>query len=172
MFGPFITYWFFKRFGAGPAKIGFLYAIVNLASLSSAISAAPLARRFGIVKASTFLRFAQSILLFPLALAPNFIVASAIYLIRMLAQRAALPLRQSFAVAMAHPDERARVAALSNLPSQVFSAASPSLSGWMFDNLSLSIPFEIGGLLQLLSGLLYYHFFKATRPEEELDESG
>ncbi|NNN14079.1 MAG: MFS transporter [Acidimicrobiaceae bacterium] len=172
MFGPFITYWFFKRFGAGPAKIGFLFAIVNLASLSSAISAAPLARRFGIVKASTFLRFAQSILLFPLALAPNFLVASVVYLIRMLAQRAALPLRQSFAVAMAHPDERARVAALSNVPSQVFSAASPSLSGWMFDNLSLSIPFEIGGLLQLLSGMLYYHFFKTTRPEEELEESG
>ena len=170
MFGPFISYWFFRRFGAGPAKIGMLYAVINAATLVSAVSAAPLARRFGLVRATSILRLLQSVLLIPFALAPTFLTAGAIYMVRMLSQRAALPLRQSYAVAMADPLERGRVAALSNVPSQFLSAASPSLAGWMFDNLALSVPFEIGGLVQFISVIFYYQFFKDLKPEEERDD--
>ena len=40
----------------------------------------------------------------------------------------------------------------------------------MFDNLALSVPFEIGGLVQFISVIFYYQFFKDLKPEEERDD--
>ncbi|MCK4176643.1 MFS transporter [Aciditerrimonas ferrireducens] len=167
MFGPFVSYWFALRYHVGPGEIGALFAVVNLATLPTTLEAAGLARRFGIIRAMTALRLAQAVLLVPMVLSPSFLLAGAIYLVRMAAQRAALPLRQSYVLAMAHPEERASVAALSNLPSQLAMGVSPLASGYLLEEVSLSLPFELAGLLQALNAGLYWLFFRHAAPEEE-----
>ncbi|HUY60977.1 MAG TPA: MFS transporter, partial [Candidatus Dormibacteraeota bacterium] len=91
LFAPFVTYWFYRRFGAGPAAIGQLYAAINLVSILSNLSAARIARRLGTVRAIFVARLLQGALLVPMALAPTFWAAGAIYLVRMLVQRVGLP---------------------------------------------------------------------------------
>jgi len=166
-FGPFITYWFYVRYGAGPATIGALYTIINLAALGSNLYAPRLANRLGLVRAITWGRALQAILMIPMVLAPTFWIAGAIYLLRMQAQRIALPLRQSYVMAVVPPHERGAVGALSNLPMQVTSAASPALAGYIFANISLALPFEIGAALQGVNAFLFYYFFHDMRPPEE-----
>ncbi len=166
-FGPFITYWFYKRYGAGPATIGALYTIINLAALASNLYAPRLAARLGLVRAITWGRALQALLMIPMALAPTFWLAGAIYLLRMQAQRIALPLRQSYVMAVVPPSERGTVGALSNLPMQVTSAISPAFAGYIFANISLALPFEIGAALQGLNAFLFYYFFHDLRPPEE-----
>lgn len=102
-----------------------------------------------------------------MVLAPSFWLAGGIYLLRMLAQRVGLPLRQSYVLGVVRSEERGTVGALSNLPSQVTSAASPTLAGYLFDHVSLSLPFEIGALLQLLNTLMFYAFFRDVQTPEE-----
>jgi sugar phosphate permease len=63
--------------------------------------------------------------------------------------------------------ERGTVAAFSNLPTQVTSAITPGIAGYLFDTVSLELPFEIGAALQFLNASLFYFFFHATRPPEE-----
>lgn len=167
MFGPFVTYWFYRRFGASPGEIGVLYAVINAATLGSTLSAAPIARRWGLIRTVVVIRVAQGVLLVPMVLAGSFQIAGAVFLVRMLIQRAGLPLRQSYVLAMADPAERASVAALSNLPSQLAMAASPVASGYLFDEVSLTLPFEIAGALQLANAGLYWLFFHARPPAEE-----
>jgi MFS family permease len=167
MFGPFVSYWFAVRYHVGPGEIGLLFAVVNLATLPTTLKAAGLARRFGIIRAMTALRLARAALLVPMVLSPSFVLAGAIYLVGMAAQRAALPLRQSYVLAMAHPEERASVAALSNLPSQLAMGASPLASGYLLEEVSLSLPFELAGLLQAVNAGLYWLFFRHAAPEEE-----
>ncbi len=167
MFGPFITYWLYRRYGAGPAEVGLLYSVINLATAASTLSAAPLARRFGLVRTVTAVRSLQAVLLVPMVLAPSFLAAGGVYLVRMVVQRIGLPLRQSYVLAMADPDERASVAALSNLPSQAAMAASPVLSGYLLDSVSLELPFEIAGALQLANAWMFWGFFRRTPPEDE-----
>jgi len=167
MFGPFVSYWFAERYHVGPGEIGILFAVVNLATLPTTLEAAGLARRFGIIRAMTALRLVQAVLLIPMVLSPSFVLAGAIYLVRMAAQRAALPLRQSYVLAMAHPEERASVAALSNLPSQLAMGVSPLASGYLLEEVSLSLPFELAGVLQALNAGLYWMFFRKAAPEEE-----
>jgi MFS family permease len=168
-FGPFITYWFYARYGAGPATIGALYTIVNLTALASNLYAPRLANRLGLVRAITWSRAFQAILMIPMVLAPTFWMAGAIYLVRMQAQRIALPLRQSYVMAVVPPKERGAVGALSNLPTQVTSAVTPALTGYIFTNISLALPFEIGAALQGLNALMFYYFFHDVRPPEERD---
>lgn len=167
MFGPFITYWFYRKFGATAPQVGELYAVVNAATLVSTLSAAPLAKRFGLVRTTVAGRAIQAVLLVPMVAAPGFWVAGGVYLIRMLAQRAALPLRQSYVMAAADPAERGAVAALSNLPSQATSSVTPLLGGFLFDEVSVNLPMLCAAALQLTNAVMYYAFFASRPPEEE-----
>ena len=167
MFGPFVAYWFYRRYGVGVGEIGVLFAAINFVTAFSSLSAAGLARRYGLVRTMTAVRAIQAILLVPMVLMPNFELAGAIYLIRMVVQRIAMPLRQSYVLAMAHPEERASLAALSNVPSQFAMAASPTLAGYLFDEVSLSLPFELTAVLQMLNAGMFWGFFHNLPPEEE-----
>ncbi len=167
MFGPFLTYWLYRRYDVGPATVGVLYAIINVATIASTLSAAGLARRWGLVRTVTVVRVAQAVLLVPMVLAPTFWWAGAVYFVRMVVQRIGMPLRQSYGLALADPDERASVAALSNLPSQVSMAVSPLLTGYLFDEVSLSLPFEIAAALQLANAGSFWLLFRHHPPSEE-----
>lgn len=167
MFGPFVTYWFFRRFGAGPGEVGVLFAVINAATMASTLSAAGLARRWGLVRTLTAVRLVQAVLLVPMVLAPTFATAGAAYLVRMLVQRIGLPLRQSYVVGLADADERASVAALANVPSQLAMAGSPLVTGELFQAVNLSLPFELSAVLQLVNAGLFWVFFRHHPPEEE-----
>ena len=167
MFGPFVSYFLYRKFGASPSEIALLYLVVNLVTLGPVGRVAAVAARFGNIRVTVALRLIQAILLIPFAYAPVFWAAGAIFLVRTLAQRSALPLRQSYVQAMSDPDERARVAALSNIPSQAALVVSPAVSGYLFDVASLEIPFFIGGILQLVSTIFYWGFFANSPPPEE-----
>lgn len=167
--GPFVTYWFYRRYGAGPGTIGLLFSVINLASMFSNLGAASVARRLGLVRSIVFGRVIQATLLAVMAIAPTFWLAGAVYLVRMLAARVAMPLRQSYTMAMAAPEERASVAGLSNLPSQGTSAVGQIFAGYIFANFALAIPFEIGSLMQLLNTATFWAFFKDLAPPEEVE---
>ena len=164
LFGPFVSYWLYRRYGAAPGTIGVLFAIVNLGSLFSALVAARVARRIGTVRAIVVVRAVGGALLIPMVLAPVLWIAGVIYFVRMVVQRVGLPLRQSFTQDMAHPEERASVAALSNLPAQATMAAGQTAAGYLFDEVSLAAPFELAGLLQMVNALVYGLLFSLRPP--------
>lgn len=164
MVGPFLSYWLYRRYGVGPGTIGLLFAIVNLGSLASTLSAAGIARRVGTVRAIVVVRAISGVLLVPMVLAPTYWLAGAIYFVRMLAQRVGLPLRQSYTQDLADPTERASVAALSNLPSQATMAGSQAFAGYLFDEVSLSAPFELAAVFQCLNALSYAVLFVWAPP--------
>lgn len=165
--GPFITYWFYLRYGAGPVEVGFLYTIINLAAMIANLLSAQAAARFGLVRTIVLTRVLQAALLIPMVLAPSFWLAGGIYLLRMMVQRLGLPLRQSYVMGVVPAEERGSVGSLSNLPSQASSALSPTLAGYLFDHVTLAMPFEIGALLQGINALLFFLFFRSTPPPEE-----
>lgn len=168
-FGPFITLWFYERYHASEGTIGVLFAVINLFAILSNLGAAPVAQRLGLVRAIVIGRVLQAVLLIPMVLAPTFWLAGAFYLVRMMAQRLALPLRQSFVMGVVPAEERGTVGALSNLPSQGSSAISPAIAGWLFQHISLDLPFEVGAVLQGINAGLFFLFFHAHLPPEERD---
>lgn len=85
----------------------------------------------------------------------------------MLVQRVGLPLRQSYVMGIVPREERGRVGALANLPAQGASALAPTLAGYLFDHISLALPFEIGAFFQAANTVVFYVFFHQLRPPEE-----
>jgi MFS family permease len=168
LFAPFLSYWLYRRYGAGPGRIGLLFAVVNAGSLLSTLAAASIGRRFGTVRSIATVRAISGVLLVPMVLAPSFWVAGGLYLVRMIAQRVGLPLRQSFTQQLADPAERSTVAALSNLPAQATMAGGQALAGYLFDEVSLSLPFELAAVLQCANAALYAALF-AWRPPPRRD---
>jgi len=128
------------------------------------VVAAPVANRFGVVPTVVVARSLQGLLLIPMVLMPTFWLAGGFYLLRMISQRFGMAMRQSFVMSAATPRDRARVAAYSALPSQGLSAVAPTLTGYLFDAVSLSLPFELAGVLQLVNALLFYGFFHNFGP--------
>jgi MFS family permease len=171
LFGPFVTYWLYRRFGAGPSTVGALYTIANVITIATNQLAAPLARRRGAVRTVVAARTAQALLLPALAVMPSLAAAGAIYTVRLVVQRIGVSLRTSFVMSSAPPSERARVGAFSQLPVQAISAVSPTLSGYLFDEVSLAAPFELAGGLQLLNAWLFYRFFAAAERQPSTDPS-
>lgn len=167
MFGPFVAYWFFRRFGAGPGQLGVLFAVVNAATVMSGVVAPRVARRLGLMRAVVAGRALGAALMIPLALAPWYWLAAVVFLCWTGVQRVQVPLRQSFVLAAAHPDELASVAALSNLPAQVTMSAAPMATGYLFDEVSLELPFLLTGALLAVNAVLYWVFFRSITPEEE-----
>ncbi len=171
MMGPFLTYWFYTRYGVGVHALGLLFAVINAVSMVSNLSAASVARRFGLVRATATLRMVVAALIVPMVLAPSFLIAGGVYLLRMVAQRIMAPMRQSYVMGMADPEERAQVAALSNIPAQATSAVTPALAGELFEHVSLSAPFLVVAACQATNAILYYGFFRGFAPEEERQAS-
>ncbi len=164
MFGPFMSYWLYVRYGATPGEIGLLFALVNLGSLVSTLAAAPIGRRLGTVPAIVAVRAVTGVMLVPMVLAPSFWMAGGLYLIRMVVQRIGLPLRQSFTQDLADPEERASLAALSNLPAQGTMAGSQVLAGYLFDEVGMAAPFELAAVFQVANAVLYGALFGPWRP--------
>jgi MFS family permease len=168
-FAPFITLWFHDRYGASTGEIGVLFAVINLLSATPSLFAGRVATRIGLVRTVTLTRLGSALLVIVMVAMPTFLLAGAIYLVRMVLQRLNMPLRQSFMMGVAPEEERASVAGLANLPSQMASATTPALAGYLYDHIAIALPFELGGVLQALNAGLYWFFFRHMLPPEELE---
>ncbi|HVB01195.1 MAG TPA: MFS transporter [Acidimicrobiales bacterium] len=168
VYAPFISYWFFKVYAAGPGEIGRLFAVANVVAGISSLGAGAVARRYGSVWTVFWLRLGQSVLFFAMVYAHHFLLAGVFYTIYVVGQRVGIALRQSYVVAMADPSERGAVVALSNLPSEVAQASMSPVAGWLIESSGLLAPFLVSASLQFLNGFLYLWMFLRHRPDDEL----
>jgi len=167
-YSPFVTFWFHQRFHASAGEIGVLYTIINVLTMMSNLSAAKIARRAGLVRSIGTFWLVQACFTLPMAISPTFWLAGGFYLCRQIAQRVQMPLRQSYVMGMVPAEERGAVAGLSQVPAQVVSGVVPIPAGYVFDHISMSLPFEIAAATQCVVGSLFLTLFRGKSPPEEL----
>lgn len=169
--GPILSLWFHLRYGVDAAAIGALYLVINLAAAVAYIGVPWITRRLGgVVRTVVTVRLFSATLLGVIPLMPSFALAGATYLVRMLANAVSVPVRQSYVMGIVRPEERSRMAALSNLPARVFALAGPAVAGVMLRNWWIGVPLEVASSLQLVYAGLYWRFFRNVRPPEELEQ--
>jgi len=170
--GPLLTYWFHVRFGAGPAEIGLLYTLVNLASAAPYLGAHRLTDRFGAVRTVAVTRGASVLLLLAMAIAPSFVVAGLLLGLRTVANSLGLPARQSYAMGAADERRRGTVAALGTLPSMVTSSVSPAVGGALMGAF-VDTPIVGAAFFMGANALTYYlSFRRAPLPHEATGHRG
>jgi MFS family permease len=169
MLGPFVVYWFYRRFGVSATELGTLFFVLNLVSAIPYLMAGRIALAFGSVRSVVVTRSIGTVLLFAVALMPTFLSAAALYALRIIFNVFSLPVRQSYLMGVIDPAERASAAGLSNLPSQVTSAAGPYVAGYFMQHIALALPLEFAAAMQGINALLYWLFFRNVYPPEEMN---
>jgi len=71
-----------------------------------------------------------------------------------------MPIRQSFATGIVDPEETATAIGISSFARMSLRSVAPTIAGYMFEAISLSMPFMVGAVLMIANGLLYRAFFQ------------
>ncbi|WP_235969710.1 MFS transporter [Anaeromyxobacter diazotrophicus] len=164
----FVAYWFHRRFGADPALLGAIFFGANVLAGVSALSAAWVARRIGLVRTMVFTHLPSNVLLFLVPLMPTLPLAMAVLFLRFSISQMDVPTRQSFTMAVVDPGERSAAAGVTGIARTVGSALSPLAAGPLYAAPALaSLPFFIAGGLKILYDLALLVAFGRVAPPEE-----
>jgi MFS family permease len=163
-----VAYWFHARFGASPATLGAIFFGANLLAGLSALSAAAVARRIGLVATMVATHLPSNVLLLVVPLMPTLPLASAVLLLRFSISQMDVPTRQSYTMAVVDPEERSAAAGVTGIARTVGAALSPLVAVPLYARPALAaLPFFAAGGLKILYDLILWRRFRAVRPPEE-----
>jgi MFS family permease len=164
----FAAYWFYLRFGVKPATLGGIFFGANLFAGISALMAPWLAARFGLIRTMVFTHLPSNVLLILIPLMPNLRLAIAVLLLRFSISQMDVPTRQSYTMAIVHPEERSAAAGITGVARTTGAALAPTFAGLLFARPALiDVPFFIAGTLKIAYDLLLYRAFVRLPPAEE-----
>jgi len=164
----FAAYWFYLRFGVNPATLGAIFFWANILSGISALLAARLAARFGLIRTMVLTHLPSNILLLLVPLMPNLKLAVLALLLRFSISQMDVPTRQSYTMAVVSPEERSAAAGITGVARTTGAAISPLFVGFLFARPALiNVPFFIAGTLKIVYDLLLYKEFISMKPPEE-----
>ncbi len=163
-----VAYWFNVRFGVEPALLGGIFFGANILAGLSALMAARVAARIGLINTMVFTHIPSNGLLMLVPLMPNLPLAIGVLLLRFSISQMDVPTRQSYTMAVVSPDERSAAAGVTGIARTTGAALSPVLTGPLLaDPMLSSLPFFLAGGLKIVYDVLLYRNFRADRPPEE-----
>ena len=163
-----VAYWFHIRFGVNPTTLGAIFFGANILAAISALVAARVAARIGLINTMVFTHLPSNILLILVPLMPNLSLAIAVFLLRFSISQMDVPTRQSYTMAVVASDERSAAAGVTGIARTIGASLSPALAGLLISNPALmATPFFVAGTLKVVYDLLLYGNFRALRAPEE-----
>jgi MFS family permease len=164
------AYWFYLRFDVSPSTLGGIFFGANLLAGLSALVAAKLADRFGLINTMVFTHLPSNILLIFVPLMPNLPLAIAVLFVRFSISQMDVPTRQSYVMAVVPPEERAAAAGVTGVARTSGAAIAPLLAGvFLAHAATFDLLFYVGGGLKIVYDLLLYRSFIKLRPPEETE---
>ena len=139
-----VAYWFNLKFGVEPAVLGSIFFGANILAGISALSAAWVARRIGLINTMVFTHLPSNILLMLVPLMPTLPLAILVLLLRFSISQMDVPTRQSYTMAVVEPDERSAASGITGVARTIGASLSPVITGVFLANPALlSLPFII-----------------------------
>jgi MFS family permease len=162
-----VAYWFYLRYETDLNTLGGIFFGTNLLAALSFLAAPAIARRFGLLNTMVFTHLPSNVLLLLIPLMPNLELAVVMLLIRNLLSQLDVPTRQSYAMAVVDPDERAASAGILSVARNVGAAIAPLFTGPILTVPSLGLPFLLAGGLKIIYDLWIFAVFRKVKPPEE-----
>lgn len=158
-----VAYWFHIKFNVDAGLLGSIFFGANILAGVSALLAASIAKRIGLINTMVFTHIPSNVLLCLVPLMPDLGWAIAVLLLRFSISQMDVPTRQSYTMAVVAPDERAAASGVTAIARSVGASISPALSGvFIAYPVLLSAPFLVAGGLKIVYDLLLYRSFRKT----------
>jgi MFS family permease len=158
-----VAYWFYRRFGLSPAVIGSIFFGANLLAGVSALAAARIARRFGLINTMVFTHLPSNILLILVPFMPRLDLAIAVLLARFSISQMDVPTRQSYVIAVVDESERTAAAGITGVARTTGAALAPVLAMPLIASASHDwVPFVAAGALKIVYDLVLLWSSRST----------
>jgi MFS family permease len=168
-----VAYWFHVRFGVAPAVLGAIFFGANVLAAVSALAAARIASRIGLLNTMVFTHIPSNLFLLLVPLMPTLPLAVAMLLLRFSISQMDVPTRQSYTMAVVSPDERAAAAGVTGVARTTGAGLAPVFTGPLLANPALlGVPFLLAGGLKIVYDLALYAGFRRLKPPEETGAEG
>lgn len=153
---PLLPLWFHLRFGMTSSTIGIIFTMSSIATslgsyVATRISKEPL-------RMASVTRALNGAFLIAMAFSPVSALAGALYVARGLNAGLGMPNRTAVNVRGVSGDDFGTASSLQGVATRI-SQMSSGLGGYLLEE-SLILPLEIGGVAQLIGGVLYYALLK------------
>lgn len=159
--------WLHVRFGVETGVIGSIFFGANILAGISALLAANIAARFGLINTMVFTHIPSNILLILVPLMPSLPLAIGVILLRFSISQMDVPTRQSYTMAVVEPDERSAAAGVTGIARSIGAALSPSITGYLLGVPALyAVPFFISGGLKIIYDLALWREFRSAKPRQ------
>jgi len=164
-----VAFWFHTRFGVPPGVLGVIFFGANVLAGISALLAARVAAKIGLINTMVFSHVPSNILLMLVPFMPVLPLAIALLLLRFSISQMDVPTRQSYTMAVVSPDERSAAAGVTGIARTTGAALAPMIAGPLLASSTLlGLPFVLAGGLKIVYDVLLYRSFRTLKPPEEM----
>lgn len=162
-----VAYWFNTRFGLDLGSLAFVFLGSQVLAAVSLWLAAKIANRIGLLNTMVFSHIPSSVFLIAAAFAPVAWMAVLFWQLRSFLGQMDVPTRDSYTMAIVHPEERVAMASIHIVGRSIAGTAGPSVATALWNAISASAPFIGCGVLKIAYDLSLYFVFRKARPPEE-----
>lgn len=160
MIDSLMTLYFFKRFMVGSDILGPIYAFARFLSIFTYLVTPRVVEKYGAIPTIVATRFMSAGVTIAFALSSWYPMAVLFMVVNRIIVLFTMPIRQTFASGMVSPEETATAIGISNSARMGVRTLAPTLAGYMFESISLTLPFYTGAVLMVINGGLFWRFFK------------
>lgn len=160
MVDSLMTLYFFQRFMVGSDILGPIYAFARFLSIFTYLVTPKVVERYGAIPTIVATRFLSAGVTVAFALSSWYPMAVLFMVVNRIIVLFTMPIRQTFASGMVSPEETATAIGISNSARMGVRTLAPTLAGYMFESVSLTLPFYTGAVLMAINGGLFWKFFK------------
>ena len=156
-----IAYWFYLKFDLSIGALGTIFFGTNLVAGISALFAAKIANRIGLLNTMVFTHLPSNVLLILIPLMPDLSLAIIMLILRFSISQMDVPTRQALTMILVSDDERSAAAGISTISRSIGASISPTLCGMLFANqLLINFPFFLAGGLKIIYDFWIYIGFR------------
>lgn len=160
MINSLMTLYFFYKFSVGSDALGPILAGARFISMFTYLVVPRVVDWLGSINTLIVSRVVSSVLTVGFALVDWYPLAVVLMVLIRLVVLFSMPIRQTFASGMVDPEETATAIGISNSARMGAQTIAPSLAGYMFEAVSLTLPFFTGAVLLAVNGVLYWYYFR------------
>jgi len=166
MVDSLMTLYFFHRFMVGTDVLGPIYAFARFLSIFTYLVMPRVVERYGAIPTIVATRIISAGVTVLFALSNWYPMAVLFMVVNRIIVLFTMPIRQTFASGMVSPEETATAIGISNSARMGVRTLAPPLAGYMFESISLTLPFYTGAILMAVNGGLFWTFFRPREPEK------
>lgn len=161
MVDSLMTLYFFKRFSVGSDILGPIYAVARFLSIFTYLVTPRIVEKYGTIPTIVATRIVSASVTIFFALSNWYPAAVFFMVLNRIIVLFTMPIRQTFASGMVSPEETATAIGISNSARMGVRTIAPTLAGYMFESISLTLPFYSGAVMMAINGWLFWVFFRS-----------